>query len=80
MSTESMQNDGCLFPSFSVIRQVSLEIAVAVAAGIIKDGRASNTVVTNKSSSSKNSGGGEENAPSLRELCLEAMYDPMLER
>jgi hypothetical protein len=35
-----MQADGCLFPSFSSIRDVSLKIAVAVAKGIISSGRA----------------------------------------
>lgn len=65
-----MRADGCLFPSFSVISDVSLKIAAAVAGGIISTGRAT------KWSSSSGDGGDEERSGEILKACKEAMFDP----
>ena len=65
-----MEADGCLFPSFSMIREVSLQIAAAVAEGIIKAGRATAVVKSNNS-------GSEESI--IKEMCRDAMYDPLVD-
>ena len=88
-----MQEDGNLFPSFDRIREVSLEIAVAVAEGIVASGRATSapliSLVTSSSSpTSGSSSGGSSGAPedtskslsaSIRSSCEAVMYDPMSE-
>ena len=72
-----MQLDGCLFPSFGVIREVSLQIAAAVAEGIIKSGRA--TIDDAGSRNNKTSRGSirtDLSFPALMRMCEVAMYDP----
>lgn len=82
VSTKQMHKDGCLFPSFDSIRDVSLEIAVAVARGIVKTGRASESVSSYHGCSDDATGSCDGDNDDdvllvkLRKVCKEVMYEP----